>query len=186
MAMRRWLAEQRLTERWGGLSQGAGPSVLQYSQKKLKWEPLHPGECRLLSVNSRIFFPLRAASFDGWHLVRFFSARSYKQKQHWATQQQISCFEPPKQKTQERSLPCQAVSLNSSILSSFLTLCLTSRKNRVKGMFALVICLIDQRLSPQHYYFMIPCKAVTAEGCKPSPADGNFLDMQINLKLRDS
>lgn len=49
----------------------AGLSVGQYSEKKLKWDPLHPSEARLLSVNSR-FSPLRADCFDRWHLVEPF------------------------------------------------------------------------------------------------------------------
>lgn len=32
---------------------GGGLSIGQYSEKKLKWDPLHPTEGRLLSVNSR-------------------------------------------------------------------------------------------------------------------------------------
>lgn len=118
------------------LLSGAGPSVRQHSQKKLKWEPLHPGEGRLLSVNSRFFSPLRADSFDGWHLVRpFLHAATNKSNTGAAADKLLRA-----QNTRAESLVSggQPASLNSVFLSSVLTLSLTARENRVWAAFAQV------------------------------------------------
>lgn len=53
------------------LVSGACPSVRQCSQKKLKWEPLHPARADSYQLIAG-FSPPRADSFDGWHLVRPF------------------------------------------------------------------------------------------------------------------